>query len=592
MARENENNLMISEEEETKETESVSLSQELVGKRESQGTKNMTTNITKTVMKSVEVMFEGLTERMTKRMEDLMDSGRRVRTDDEESNRSEGARCKRRRNSGWVETEEGERGYMGEREDNNERSRSWALEAERARRDEQDHPGEEGDEEDRTYLAGRQGTSTPRRKTRRVESEERGIRGEGYAGKRRADPTGARAWLDNHVGFAPIGPGLPMMKVGDKFPFDGRTQKSYETFIGQFREYVEKYAEGPADKMAMLIDACQPGSIRAYLEGCQQIFYEERAYEAALEWLESLFGTGGANIDELWKRMKEGRRVGDGDTRSLAYLTMEVTELWKKLKKEGKAERSAEFKIIKLASARLPVSEALDFKMRSRMEEKDIGMRLGVSDFLEFIFELMREARMAETETARTRERLPRSVEEDQERRGQLQRSEKGDREYQREESRARTWGKHSCELCEGEHAMKRCPVLLRLNSKLRMDTVAYLGLCFSCLEKGHVATRCRRQTTCRVAGCEQIHATILHDDRRSRGSANGEGRRENHKVTERSEMGRRRTWREQPQRTAVRPGGERGGSERRGEPRPKDGNEKSEGGNDRVNNYAGTSRE
>lgn len=72
---------------------------------------------------------------------------------------------------------------------------------------------------------------------------------------------------------------------------------------------------------------------------------------------------------------------------------------------------------------------------------------------------------------------------------------------------------KISCNVCKNEHQTYKCNVLKNLNIDQRVQRVQQLGLCFSCLNKGHGSRFCRYKRECKTNGCKATHNRLLHKE-------------------------------------------------------------------------------
>ncbi|KRY42505.1 hypothetical protein T01_11252 [Trichinella spiralis] len=68
-----------------------------------------------------------------------------------------------------------------------------------------------------------------------------------------------------------------------------------------------------------------------------------------------------------------------------------------------------------------------------------------------------------------------------------------------------------NCPFCEGKHKGAVCEKFTRADRPRRMVMARSKGVCFKCLEAGHLAKNCRENRTCAVDGCEQTHHELLH---------------------------------------------------------------------------------
>jgi oligoribonuclease (3'-5' exoribonuclease) len=66
----------------------------------------------------------------------------------------------------------------------------------------------------------------------------------------------------------------------------------------------------------------------------------------------------------------------------------------------------------------------------------------------------------------------------------------------------------NSCVICRGVHKIYACEKFKRLQVKERIEIVKTKGLCFNCLNMGHVTVDCR-WTGCQI--CGKKHNVLLH---------------------------------------------------------------------------------
>ena len=67
------------------------------------------------------------------------------------------------------------------------------------------------------------------------------------------------------------------------------------------------------------------------------------------------------------------------------------------------------------------------------------------------------------------------------------------------------------CVLCNQDHTLFGCDDFKKRSPEERLKFVLDKKLCINCLQAGHFANRCKRDTTCTVAGCGRKHTKFLH---------------------------------------------------------------------------------
>ena len=66
-----------------------------------------------------------------------------------------------------------------------------------------------------------------------------------------------------------------------------------------------------------------------------------------------------------------------------------------------------------------------------------------------------------------------------------------------------------TCAVCDGQHETAACPELEKRSHSAKVDLLKNKGICFGCLDKGHMSRTCTNRKTCSV--CSKPHPTILH---------------------------------------------------------------------------------
>ena len=71
--------------------------------------------------------------------------------------------------------------------------------------------------------------------------------------------------------------------------------------------------------------------------------------------------------------------------------------------------------------------------------------------------------------------------------------------------------GTLTCWLCEGDHKITKCPLLLSKTVAERHKLIKEKQLCFNCLSNSHKIWDCQSKYSCRADGCSKRHHTLLH---------------------------------------------------------------------------------
>ena len=73
------------------------------------------------------------------------------------------------------------------------------------------------------------------------------------------------------------------------------------------------------------------------------------------------------------------------------------------------------------------------------------------------------------------------------------------------------------CYMCRGNHKTKECRQVKKMSYYKRISMVRSKGLCFNCLEHGHIAKECESSRRCEMKDCLKKHHTLLHKDKRTK---------------------------------------------------------------------------
>lgn len=91
-----------------------------------------------------------------------------------------------------------------------------------------------------------------------------------------------------------------------------------------------------------------------------------------------------------------------------------------------------------------------------------------------------------------------------------------------------------TCPMCSKSHMLDNCDEFVKKNHDERLAFIQSKGLCFGCLNKGHISKDCHKRLTCKT--CGKLHPTSLHfntkDDKEPKGPE-GTGVMENRVGTE-----------------------------------------------------------
>lgn len=79
-----------------------------------------------------------------------------------------------------------------------------------------------------------------------------------------------------------------------------------------------------------------------------------------------------------------------------------------------------------------------------------------------------------------------------------------------------------TCRLCKGRHDLDKCEEFKKKDIPFRKEYAATNGLCFGCLEPGHLSRTCTKRKVCEI--CWRLHPTPFHGDSKRQEGKEGSG--------------------------------------------------------------------
>ena len=71
------------------------------------------------------------------------------------------------------------------------------------------------------------------------------------------------------------------------------------------------------------------------------------------------------------------------------------------------------------------------------------------------------------------------------------------------------------CLICRGSHSLEECMEYMKRSVQERVAFLKSKGVCFGCLEKGHLSKSCGARLKCKK--CARSHPTSLHEDSKNK---------------------------------------------------------------------------
>ena len=79
-----------------------------------------------------------------------------------------------------------------------------------------------------------------------------------------------------------------------------------------------------------------------------------------------------------------------------------------------------------------------------------------------------------------------------------------------------------TCRLCKGRHDLDKCEEFKKKDIPSRKEYASANGLCFGCLEPGHLSKACTKRKVCEI--CKRLHPTSFHGDSKRQEGNEGSG--------------------------------------------------------------------
>ena len=274
-------------------------------------------------------------------------------------------------------------------------------------------------------------------------------------------------------------------------------------FEQQFARYVESTYPDDQTRYALLDQYCG-GRAKVLVESCDDASDGEK-YKTAMSLLRDVFGQdhmrAAVALNELLASIK-------GSYESAAALTDLAARMKKALITLAHTEHAGDLDTTVTLKR---IVNALPFELRDRWGRKTakrhrVGERASFRDLCKFVAEeaeirrgLFGPSRQAEDNTRREVRPVPGMVHKNT------------GRPYN-------TYGQTrsgGCPVCRSTHQTEDCPEFLKLSAIDRKKKARVLGLCFRCLDQGHLSTTCETSRRCETEGCERDHHSLLHFNER-----------------------------------------------------------------------------
>ena len=281
----------------------------------------------------------------------------------------------------------------------------------------------------------------------------------------------------------------------------------YSEFIKNFVDHIEKNVSDPSLRLTRLIAQCQ-GKAKEAIVSCVTLPSRE-GYDTAKKVLFTNFGQPYMVANAHIKKLKSVKLRGS-DAASLLEFSRTLECAQRALTGIG-VEHSSRLDNDDLIVAMMRKFTSEDLKRRWCKRAGALMSLQGVVRFRNFVEFVSEEGSLLNNAYA---EEL----------------------DFKRKGVTAATSCSHKTErpnslsgcvlLCQGSHPIWKCPKFLDLTVQDRWNFVKKHKLCISCLAKGHLAAKCKRNFSCKVTNCGRSHHNLLHNSSAMRDSFRADDRR------------------------------------------------------------------
>ena len=278
---------------------------------------------------------------------------------------------------------------------------------------------------------------------------------------------------------------LPRMSL---LNFDGDIMQ-YGNFIRQFEAVVANKTKCEEEKLYYL-HQMTTGIAKDIVETCLYL-PPEKGYAEARRLLHKRYGDGKRVATALVDKILAWHAIESNDVAALDEFAIYVRGCLNALKNVPQGMSEVDPKVIRQMLGRLPRELTEKWRINVYDIEEQDGRKPDFEDFVCFIEKIARIASNpwygrhlfpeVRTEKARTKVKT----------------------------MAGSSAALSHCIYCKNPHEVSECQELRSLSEEARKSYVLKMGLCFGCLEHGHMAKSCNQRRQCTL--CKGRHPTALH---------------------------------------------------------------------------------
>ncbi|XP_038073422.1 uncharacterized protein LOC119741653 [Patiria miniata] len=327
-------------------------------------------------------------------------------------------------------------------------------------------------------------------------------------------------------------------------PFSGADVLSYMTFMKNFGYVVEGKTNDPARRLELLLKYTK-GEAHELIKECPMIETPSQAYERAKQLLKRDYGQPSILAAAYKNKAEQWGKIATGDKTGLRKFSIFLINCCNGKQSNRDMASMDGFEFLKLLAGKLPVALQQQW-IRQVGKFREIEERSPtLEDFERFVGQISRnenDPRIAGLGYQRRNEEDKKQLYKStrHESRGVTQRKAfaatvKERRDAPKHISKENKAAKAPCLHCgDGtNHCVLDCRKFASLDAKAKSEFCHKRGMCFGCLNPGHMKKTCPNPDWAKCSLCSRRHVTCMHDpDRQPATPKNEQKEPETAKVT------------------------------------------------------------
>ena len=285
--------------------------------------------------------------------------------------------------------------------------------------------------------------------------------------------------------------------------FDGEVLE-YTSFIHSFENMIERKTDNHRDRLQFLIQYTK-GQAQRLVKSCEYMA-PDRGYQKALQLMKENFGSEYKISCAYLEKALSWPQIKQQDAKSLQDYAMFLRSCCNAMEEMSYMEELDTISTMRSIAVKLPYQLREKWRNKAFELQQQRQSRVRISDFVSF---MEKQARIAgdpmfgdlpDQSAAKGKAKSP----------VKTRPSKPFSSSYAT--SVAPVTGAKpdpSCPFCSSKHALDSCQ---KFGKKAHRDKLSFMktkGICYGCLNPGHISKDCNRRLTCNV--CKRTHPSILH---------------------------------------------------------------------------------